>query len=360
MSEVTNSLNKAGSAILFESISDPFSVVYVDRDEYLEIKNGEDIHILAGVQFGIERSAALDDDRTIYQIAIPSIETRKTIALWLSRKPVVYQNHGQLGLAANEDVLIGHIGCDYYDGGIEANAYRCYRSLLEQTKSAGYPYLLRLWNYIPNINLEYDGMESYRRFTLGRFEALQKEYSNMSKNLPAATAVGITGEQLLLGFIAGKRPGVFVENPRQVSAYHYPLKYGPRSPSFARATYQRWGQREILFISGTASIFGHESQHLGDVRRQLEETLTNIESVIEHAINQRHLHASRELQSLTGIKVFLRDLADYQTVRPILQQRFNRDTDLMVLQADICRAELLVEVEAMVSANLDEIKVVKA
>ncbi|MFC1664855.1 hypothetical protein ACFL17_04415 [Pseudomonadota bacterium] len=357
MSEVTNSIYKTGTVDLFEA-ADPFSVGYVNSEEYLQIKSRVDTHVLAGVQFGCERDLVFEDDNTIRQIAIPSVESQRTIALWLSSKPVTYQNSGLLSLASNGQVLVGHISCDYYRGGIEENTHRCYRELLEQTTAAGYPYLLRLWNYIPDINSDDNGLESYQRFTLGRYRAFKNVYKNVSENLPAATAVGITDENLLVGFIAGKRPGVFLENPRQVSAYHYPKKYGPRSPSFARATYQRWGQKEILFISGTASIFGHESQHPGDVRRQLQETFKNIESVIEHAINQRHLHAAGGLHDLTGVKVFLRNLTDYELIRPLLEKHLNSGIDLMVLQADICRIELMVEVEAMVNVNLDDIRVV--
>ena len=358
MSEVTNSMSKPRSALPFDRAAVPFSVNYADRAEYLQIKNREDVHILAGVQFSVEPGTSLADDNAVRQIAIPGIKNKRNIALWLSSELAAYQNYGRLGFATNGEVLVGHIDCDYFRGGIEENTQRCYRKLIEQTKAAGYPYLLRLWNYVPNINADCDGLESYRRFTLGRCRALENEYANVTENLPAATAVGIAGENLLVGFIAGKRPGVFLENPRQVSAYHYPEKYGPRSPSFARATYQRWGKKEILFISGTASIFGHESQHPGDVQRQLQEIFTNIESVIDHAINQRHLHSAKGLHDLTGVKVFLRDLADYELIRPLLESRLNCATDLMVLQADICRVELMIEVEAMVNANLDDIRVV--
>ena len=36
----------------------------------------------------------------------------------------------------------------------------------------------------------------------------------------------------------------------------------------------------MLFVSGTASIVGHETQHRGDVVAQTRETLANLSSVL--------------------------------------------------------------------------------
>jgi hypothetical protein len=58
-----------------------------------------------------------------------------------------------------------------------------------------------------------------------------------------------------------------------VSAYDYPRQYGPAAPSFSRAALT---PDPLLLISGTASIVGHASVHLGDVTAQLEETLANL------------------------------------------------------------------------------------
>ena len=84
-------------------------------------------------------------------------------------------------------------------------------------------------------------------------------------------------------FLAGRVAPVFVENPRQVSAYHYPREYGTHSPVFSRAALLRQAQSLTLFISGTASIVGHRSLHLGDTAAQTRETLTNIEALLGEA-----------------------------------------------------------------------------
>ena len=74
-----------------------------------------------------------------------------------------------------------------------------------------------------------------------------------------------------------------IENPRQTSAYHYPPKFGKHSPIFSRACSGAARQRPSLFISGTASIVGHETIHPGDVRAQTRETMANINALLDEA-----------------------------------------------------------------------------
>ena len=89
---------------------------------------------------------------------------------------------------------------------------------------------------------------------------------------PAATGVGSpAGSPLTVVVAASRVEPVALENPRQTSAYLYPRRYGPRSPAFARAMLLPDCAGATLFISGTASIVGHESQHRG-IDAQLKET----------------------------------------------------------------------------------------
>ena len=59
-----------------------------------------------------------------------------------------------------------------------------------------------------------------------------------------------------------------LENPRQTSAYEYATRYGPESPKFSRAIALSCGDYATIFISGTASITGSQTQHAGDIAAQ--------------------------------------------------------------------------------------------
>jgi enamine deaminase RidA (YjgF/YER057c/UK114 family) len=136
-----------------------------------------------------------------------------------------------------------------------------------------------------------------------------------------------------------------VENPLQVAAYDYPGAYGPRAPSFARATVVAGPASATVFISGTAAIRGHATIAPESTRLQLECTLENLHGIA----------AACGLGSAMGagpgatrhFKVYVRHAAEQPMVAAILQERLLLDTDhVSYLQADICRSSLLVEIEA--------------
>jgi hypothetical protein len=149
-------------------------------------------------------------------------------------------------------------------------------------------------------------------------------------------------------FLAGRTPPLAIENPRQVSAYRYPDAYGPRSPTFSRAALASLGEQRIaLFTSGTASIVGHATMHIGDVLRQTEESLANIAAVRAVAAERAGVPFPAESLSYT---VYVRRLADLAVVREVFERsvgvRSSAALEAIYLQADICRTDLLVEIEA--------------
>ncbi|MEI4872760.1 hypothetical protein Q8G47_28955, partial [Klebsiella pneumoniae] len=77
-----------------------------------------------------------------------------------------------------------------------------------------------------------------------------------------------------------------------------------------------------LFISGTASIVGHETVHLGDVRAQTHETLRNLAAVIA-AANAR-TSAVFELSRLEAV-VYVRHVSDAPIVREVLDEVLGTD-----------------------------------
>lgn len=220
---------------------------------------------------------------------------------------------------------------------LEDSAREAYRGALEGATGLGFPHLLRAWNVVPAINRPQDGLERYRRFCRGRAEAFEAHHgAGFEALLPASSAVGSAEGPLVMWFLAAREPGVHHENPRQVSAWAYPARYGPRSPSFARATRCPAGAAGgRLLLSGTASIVGHRSVHLGDVSGQLDETLRNLETLLAAG------------DELAAVRVYVRHAADAGQVRDALERRLGAELPALYLCADICREELLVEVEGV-------------
>lgn len=222
------------------------------------------------------------------------------------------------------------------DGARDAAAH-AYRQLLEALAAHGHPHLLRAWNYLAEINRGEGEQERYRHFTIGRAEGIQ---CLPAADFPAATAIGrLDGRtDLVVYALAARQPGRPVENPRQVSAYRYPRQYGPVPPSFARGMWVPT-RPPTLLISGTASVVGHESLH-DQVEPQARETLRNLDALVQAAGLGAGMDPARAL-----LKAYVRHADDAATLAAILAEAGLPAERLLLLHGDICRADLLLEID---------------
>jgi chorismate lyase / 3-hydroxybenzoate synthase len=278
--------------------------------------------------------------------------------VWRSGAPTVSGQHQQVRFRRTPELLFGCIAISEAElaepaggaGVAEESALhrataQAYHQVCAALDAENYPHLLRVWNYVPDINRDSHGVERYRQFNSARQHALRACGRALRGSVPAASALGsVSDSPLVVYFLAGRTAPVFVENPRQVSAYHYPPQYGSHRPAFSRATLLRQGQSVALFISGTASIVGHRSLHLNDTAAQTRETLANIEALIGEA-NRMASGAHFRLEALAA-KVYVRRPADLKVIRAELAGSLGAAQRTLYLQADICRQDLLVEIEA--------------
>lgn len=305
-------------------------------------------HVLGCLGFG-EPGAAFDPGPVPFAHANMAVMgSQRAYEAWLSPLPVQYDRRGSISSARNDQVLFGCLevpaneSTDY-----DVLVYEEYCPIFEYLDDLGYPNLLRAWHYLPDIHGEERSMERYKRFSLGRHEAFVARGRAISRDAPAASAVGTRAGNTVIAFLAGLRPGTPIENPRQVSAWSYPSQYGPRGPTFARALFTTWNGLPQLYVSGTASIFGHLSRHEGDAAAQADETILNLRSVMGEA------RGLIDTGSATGMlfKAYLREPAYQPLVEAKLRAAFGDAPVILCLQADICRRELLLEIELVVATN---------
>jgi chorismate lyase / 3-hydroxybenzoate synthase len=234
---------------------------------------------------------------------------------------------------------------------LEAASAEAYARIFRLLDAQGLPQLWRVWNYLADINGHSHGLERYRQFNIGRQEGFRAAQRGVSGNVPAACAIGLRGGPLSVAFLAGAVAAVPVENPRQLSAYDYPPDYGPRSPTFSRGVLVSPPGQMILFISGTASILGHKTVHPEDVAWQSRESMANIEAVVAEA-NRLSGEGPFGLGGL-AYRVYVRNAEDFPAVRDTLIPLTEGARDIVFMQADICRADLLLEIEATASHRLE-------
>ncbi len=305
----------------------------------------------------VESQMLADMEIPCMNVAMQRLDAGDSICeVWHGSGLLMQGQCGAIHYRHDEDMLFGvivlsetlfEVGADKTP--LQQATESAYSQVFALLDTLRYPYLFRFWNYIADINAHSSGLERYSQFNLGRQDAFLAHNRDVVGNVPAACALGFGQGRsvqgpLTIAFLAGRVAPLIIENPRQISAYQYPHQYGPRSPTFSRASLVRLGQDEVLFISGTASIVGHATLHPADVVAQTHETMTNIQAVLTEA-NRLTSRPGFDLSSLY-YKVYVRHPADLALIRAELAHCVGDKLNAVYLQADVCRQDLLLEIEA--------------
>ncbi len=169
---------------------------------------------------------------------------------------------------------------------------------------------------------------------------------------PASTGIGADGDTLVMSALAVKfddpASGTIIplENPHQTSAFDYGEQYSIKSPKFARALLLASRDAGIIFVSGTASIINQETWYPNDVEKQTELSLDNIEVLIDEKNLAAHGRPGFgcALSELVSVRVYIKRKEDYEKVRAVCERRIPNVAKIYTF-ADICRPDLLVEIE---------------
>ena len=316
----------------------PLTPRYV-RDESPQSLLGP--HTLALFGFGAQAPASLSDPRYI-NVGLQPADDAAWYEVWESASIVNVWRDGTIGGASNDHLSFGWIECEEGEGGIASAAEEAYRRLLDHVQSGDFRHLLRIWNYLDAIT-EGDGDdERYRQFCAGRAVG----FTIAEGCYPAATAIGRRDGRRMLQvyWLSAARLGIPLENPRQVAAWRYPRRYGPQAPTFARAMLAAEGLSMPLMLSGTAAVVGHASQHLGDIDAQLDETMRNFATMIKVA--REHKPGLPEcFDGSSLLKIYLSDLSATARVNALLDRHLSAEVSRLVLQADVCRSDLALEID---------------
>jgi enamine deaminase RidA (YjgF/YER057c/UK114 family) len=230
----------------------------------------------------------------------------------------------------------------------------------------GFHQIVRTWYYLGGI-AENDGpLQRYQEFNRARsdffapirFGSGQTQSHESKRIYPASTGIGTEGRGIMMSAIAiatdrSDIRAVPLENPRQTAACDYSTEYSPESPKFCRAMALSCGNFATIFISGTASITDSRTRHVGDVVLQTEETLDNISALIgeENLAGSGLPGLGTTLASLGLVRVYIKRPEDYAEVRAVCQRRLGAAPTIYAV-ADVCRSDLLVEIEGIAFSRL--------
>lgn len=286
--------------------------------------------------FGFGAGAPDSDDPRWLRVPLECFDAPAPLEVWQVDGDVLCGRQHNVCWSAGGGWLFASIELDERaTGGIEAAARQAYAELRQFMRTRHERYVLRIWNYIADINLGEGDAERYKQFCDGRAAGSNDFFAD---GFPAATAIGHHSRSpvLQIYLLACIEDGAAVENPRQTSAWRYPRQYGRTSPGFTRGMLMP--ARDVLAISGTAAVVGHASAHEGDPEAQLEETLANLDALLATA----GMPAGFDTHS--PLKAYVRHATDAARVRDTLQRRLP-GVPVLLVHGDVCRRELLVEID---------------
>jgi len=200
---------------------------------------------------------------------------------------------------------------------------------------------LRTWIFVNDIDLNYGGVVRARNqffFTQG-----------LTVNTHFIASTGIGGRQqdpnVLVQFDSYAIAGIQQEQIHYLYAPTHLNRTSDYGVSFERGTYIDYGDRRQVLISGTASINNKgEIMFPKDVRQQTHRMWENVEALLKEA--------DCTFDDVAVMVVYLRDMADYQTVRALYEERFP-GKPCVIVQAAVCRPGWLVEMECMAVRQAD-------
>jgi len=222
--------------------------------------------------------------------------------------------------------------------------------ILDALRKSQTPFPVRMWVVVPGIHVSMtDSMDRYQVFNAGRYDAFCEWFGGpemFAKALPAASAVGHRGDHFQVHALGSVAPGIPVENPRQIPAFGYSRKFGPRPPCFARATVAQLPFGTRLLVAGTASILGENTAHQGSLARQFEETMENLAGLAESVPGTDRYH----FDNVETARVFSPVASELNWLGEKTQRRFP-NASVECVCAELCRSDLMVEIEATIAPS---------
>lgn len=257
-------------------------------------------------------------------------------------------------------------GCFLFAGGFQSDILN--KSIAEQSAEVfqavgdllsveNFPVssIVRQWNYIEKITMMDGNSQHYQDFN----DARSAFYSQVSweNGYPSATGIGVTHGGVLIDFDAAILNNedsylTTLDNRLQLAAHTYSNEVLvseqsiKTTPKFERGKVMNFGNSGIIYISGTAAIRGEESLKDADLAEQLYATMENI----AYLISLENVTVSGALcrfqPTVEMLRIYLRDMSAVREAKDLMDA-FRLNIPVVYLWADICRSELLVEIEGI-------------
>ena len=210
-----------------------------------------------------------------------------------------------------------------------------YEAMLSKFNATLAENCIRTWFFVRDVDTNYHGLVVARRENFIQQGLTEKTHYISSTGIGGSPADTKALVQLGTYAITGLEP-------EQQHYLYAPTHLNPTyeyGVTFERGTVVEYGDREHVFISGTASINNKgEVVHVGDIVLQTQRMWENVEALLKEG--------ETGWEDVMQIVVYLRDTADYEVVRQLFAERFPHIPTVITL-APVCRPTWLVEMECI-------------
>lgn len=261
-------------------------------------------------------------------------------------------------------LFLGGVMSDNLDESFSVQSYNVFDVVEKILQIENMPVhsIVRQWNYIEQITA-FDGEhQHYQDFNDAR--SFFYNYSQWPEGYPAATGIGTACGGVVVDINAVYVDDASInidaiDNGWQIAAHAYsqgvllgekdPRFQNKTTPKFERAKRVKQEEYEIVYVSGTAAIRGEESLLGVGIEKQAQTTVENIDYLISRENMQKQgVPLFGSSYKLKNCRVYLKDASFMEKARMVIE-RLYPDVESIFLLADVCRDELLIEIEGIAS-----------
>lgn len=277
---------------------------------------------------------------TVSYIQQPPLDGSK-VALW------IYLQKGTEVANMNESTIVTHNGYRHIwtmglmNSSVDTSYMQTWKTMLSYidtlrlygaTLEAN---CIRTWFFVRDVDTQYAGLVKSRR------ECFQEQGLTADTHYISSTGIGGNpadpkaliqlGCYAMTGFEPAQQQYLYA-----LTHLNKTIEYGV---TFERGTLFKYGDRNHIFISGTASINNKgEVVHVGNIVKQTERMWENVNALLSEG--------GMGFDNIMQIVVYLRDGADYSIVKRMFEEKFP-NTPYVITLAPVCRPTWLIEMECI-------------
>ena len=283
---------------------------------------------------------------TVSYIQQPPLDGSK-IAIW------IYLQRGTDISSLNDSTVVSHNGYQHIwtmgimNTSVDTSYMQTWKSLfsyidtLKLFNATLEANCIRTWFFVRDVDTQYNGLVKSRR------ECFAEQGLTQNTHYIASTGIGGTpaDPKALVQMGCYAMTGFEPEQQRYLHALSHlnrTIEYGV---TFERGTLMQYGDRNHVYISGTASINNKgEVVHVGDIVNQTYRMWENVEALLNEG--------DMTYDDVMQIVVYLRDCADYEIVQKMFEEKFPNIPYVITL-APVCRPTWLIEMECVAVKKAD-------